>query len=661
MAASRQTNFVLNARQDRNLTNYCLRRVDSLINDNDSRMKADRFAAQAYENSRNDREAQQGVFEISNLVLPLSSMIVESFISRAEDAILGEDPYFHFRPQAKNDDPVSQQCDAYFRYKFGERQANIRAKLEDGIQQVFLRRATVFKTIWDQDVAKWIDRDVEVLHDRGKVVRIPDTEGGDPHMVTDDDAEWETFNDVDDGGKPMTRSRLKIDKSIVWDKKRHAFAKPKTPPMRSRIRYEGANSYIVDSDAFLCPSTAPSIEKADFKAERYDRDLPWVKKWFIDRPWSNWDDFRLFHEKASAKPKTDIDRNNDSKEDLSFDEKTHSLPLVECWVRRDVLGWGEPQEFMVLIDVEQKKSVYYEFQAKLCPDLKCPFKEVVAARYKGRWFGLNLMEKLKQYQDYVDKQFNRHSVRNALNANPIGGFHADAVEEEPDELELGDGGLFHLKGGKRMQDFIEFATIPNLDLDTTDLINMVREMVQAWLARSNLAQGDTSDIPRDMPNQGIKAALNEGTKIDQRWSRHIIADYTEILHKMTTLQADQLDRSEVYEVTDGNGTELATMTPDQLKKLDVHVQIVMGQKITETDIAAANQALIVQKDYFLTPDPLKAAVRPAMKKILEKLDFKDVDKMLPLPEMPAETAPAAPLLPATIPAAPAPIMGVAQP
>lgn len=642
MDAGRTSNLVFTEKQDRGIVSYCKKRVEGLRGDNQERFNADRFAAEAYENNRRARASEQGVFEDNNLVLPLSTMIAESFISRAEDATLGQDPFFQFKPQAKNDDPIAQECDAYFRYKFGDRQAKVRSTLAEALKEVFLRRSLVFKVGWEDNVCEWLDRSVTVLHDKGKPVRIPDPDGGDPHYVTDDDAEWEDVDGIDEGGQATKQSRLKLDPSVLWDPKRHSFAPPPKPVMRSANRYVGANAKILDSDAFMCPSTASSIEKADFKCDLDDQPLAWVKTWYIERDWQSWDSYKDLQSGVTAKAKSKTDRNEETKENLDFDLKTKSIPIVYCWVRRDVLGWDRPQEFMVMIDTSCWKSIYYEFQAKLCPDLKSPYQEVSVFRYKGRWWGMNLMEKLMQYQDYIDKQFNRHSARNAANANPIGGFRPDAVEEEPDDIELGDGGLFRLRAGKNIQDFIQFSNIPNLDLDTQDLIKLVREMVQSWLARSNLAQGDTSDIPRDMPQAGIKAALTEGTKIDQRWTRMIISGFEDLLRKMVRLQADQLDEAEVYEVTDGEGTELATMTPEQLKKLEVNVNLVMGQKMDETTIQAAEQALNVQQQYFDTPDPLKKARRPIFTRILERLGYKDIDTLLPLPADPAEVAGGAP-------------------
>ncbi len=100
---------------------------------------------------------------------------------------------------------------------------------------------------------------------------------------------------------------------------------------------------------------------------------------------------------------------------------------------------------------------------------------------------------------------------------------------------------------------------------------------------------------------------------------------------MVKLQCDQLDQEEVFEVTDGEGSTLATMTPEQLRGLVVNVALVMTQRTQESDIAAAEAAIGAVERYMMIPDPMKAQVRPMFIQILETLDFKDADKALPLP------------------------------
>ncbi len=643
MDSPRTTNLQLTEPQETALVDYALARIDSLKADNQKRIQADKDAQKAYDNTREDRRALGGVWLRNNLVLPLTSMIVESFVSRAEDDLLGEDPYFKFRPQGAKDDPIAVECDAYFRFKFGDRQAKLKATLEDGLLPIFLRRAAVFKTVWEDDKAEWLDAETNILWDKTKQkpIRILDPKSGEARYVNEHEAEWDESVEPGPNGEQVARSSLKADPSVVWDDQIHEFAPPTKAMMREKTRYRGANCVLLDSDAFLCASNERSVTKADFKAELYDKSVSYIRTMFLERPWCTWKQYRASYSSQTASPKTQIERNAHA-ENLGFDEKTKKVALIECWVKRDVLGWGRPQEFMLLVDPEKRKAIYYEFQAKLCPDLKDPYVAIAAAPHCGYWWGYNLPETLRQFQDYADLQFNRHSARNARNANPVGVFWPDSVEEQPDDIMLGDGGLYRgKKTTTRVDQFAQWATIPNLDLDTQELLNFVTQWVQRWLGVSDISQGDYSDVKENATLGGIKATLANSSKIGRRYERRIRNGYVDIILKMVELQCDQLDQEEVYEVSDGESIALATMTPEQLRGMVVHVSLVVGQTITEEDIKMLIAAKDTVNEYFALAPDVRQTSRPIYVKLLTDFGMKDAERLLPKdippPPMPETT------------------------
>ena len=65
-----------------------------------------------------------------------------------------------------------------------------------------------------------------------------------------------------------------------------------------------------------------------------------------------------------------------------------------------------------------------------------------------------------------------------MSANPIVAVHPQAVEDEPDDIEVHAGKIFQLKEQNQLQDFIEFAQIPAADAKTQELIDFVFGMVQ---------------------------------------------------------------------------------------------------------------------------------------------------------------------------------------
>ncbi len=425
-----------------------------------------------------------------------------------------------------------------------------------------------------------------------------------------------------------TELRLAEDPSFKLEPGVHEFMPfPEGVPTQ-QVRYKGPRSEVVDSDRFLCPSNAESIEKADIVAELYDKDLNWVKDMFLEREWVSYADY--FNKvKKDANPRSDIDK-NEGAEDLTFDSNENPVvPIVECWVKRDVLGTGDPQEFCVFYDSETKQILYYEYVAKLTPDNRLPYNVVSIGKERNRWCGKSLPERISIFQEYVDRQFNAQSYRNELAANPIIGVNPNAVEDEPEDVELHAGKIFELKDQYSIDDFLNFAAIPNVDIKTQELIDFVFGIVQLWLGVSNMAQGDYQALAPANTATGVEATLREASKIGRRWMRRIVKGFEGHLTKLVQISMATLDEEEVFEYMEGDVSHFATMTPELIEGLNINAKVVLSQDQGQRAIEKAQLALQTQERYFQSPPEMRPFMRPMLKRILDAMGYERTDELLP--------------------------------
>jgi len=273
--------------------------------------------------------------------------------------------------------------------------------------------------------------------------------------------------------------------------------------------------------------------------------------------------------------------------------------------------------------------------AKLTPDNRKPYSVVSIGKERNKWCGPSLPERIKIFQDYVDRQFNSQSYRNELAANPIIGVNPQAVEDEPEDVELHAGKIFELKDQYTVDDFINFAAVPNVDVRTQDLIDFVFGIVQLWLGVSNMAQGDYQALAPANTATGVEATLREASKIGRRWMRRIVRGYEEHLTKLVQVAMATMDEEEAYEYMEGDVRELAVMTPEMIEKIDINVRVVLSQDQGQRAIEKANLALQTQERFFQSPPEMRPFMRPMLKRILDAMGFEKTDELLP-PEAPAD-------------------------
>jgi hypothetical protein len=624
----KESNLKLNEKQEEDLVKYVLERVDQLKEDNRERIEMDRISWKTYNNDRDDRISPDSIFEKSNLSVPMTSLIVDHFMARAEDEITGTSPYFKFDAQGAGDIDMAEAFDKYFNWKLEDR-GETRERLEEAYLHIFIQRAVILKAVYEEDVSVWYDHERNALFNN----------------------ETQDFEDMPDQGpilegeaqflpemNPMTGEtelRLSTDPTFQMIPGVHEFQPFPDGIPTQQVKYKGPRSEVVDSDRFLCPSKAESIEKADILVELYDKDLNWVRELFYDREWLSFGDYAE-QIKRDANPRSEIDKNKDSREDLTFDsDKNPSVPVLECWVKRDVLGTGHPQEFCIFIDPETKKPLYYEYVAKLTPDNRKPYSVVSIGKERNRWCGPSLPERIRIFQEYVDRQFNSQSYRNELAANPIIGVNPQAVEDEPEDVELHAGKIFELKDQYTIDDFINFAAVPNVDVRTQDLIDFVFGIVQLWLGVSNMAQGDYQALAPANTATGVEATLREASKIGRRWMRRIVRGYEDHITKLVQVAMATMDEEEAYEYMEGEVRELGVMTPEMIEKIDINVRVVLSQDQGQRAIEKANLALQTQERFFQSPPEMRPFMRPMLKRILDAMGFEKTDELLP-PEAPAD-------------------------
>ena len=80
-----ETNLKISEEQEKKLLKYLLDRVEQLKEDNRERIEHDKVSWKTYHNDRSDRVGYDSIFTHSNLSVPMTSLVVDHFMARAED------------------------------------------------------------------------------------------------------------------------------------------------------------------------------------------------------------------------------------------------------------------------------------------------------------------------------------------------------------------------------------------------------------------------------------------------------------------------------------------------------------------------------------------------------------------------------------------------
>ena len=483
-----QRHLVLTQKQESDLVAFLDKRLADLRKENQERIDADKRSDLDYRNSKNYRALPASVWSHSNMSIPLTSWVVDHFSARTEEEIFGRMPIASFGPEGPADQDLAEGFDRWANYKLFKL-GEVHEDLLEAQNTQWTHRAQILKAIYVEDVDEWQENNVPVLHD--KTTQQPVQILGHGSIIQGQDK----FTPVTDIITGQEVQQLDADPTFKLDPQKHYFAPSPTPIPFRDVAYAGPKSHEVDGDCFHAPPDARTLDDADAIAEYYDKPLHWLQARFIDRPWLNWDQFNNSLAKNNAKRKTEGDRADKAKFARTIaDPESATFGIVECWIERDVLGWGKPQRIVVWMERKTNTLVDYEFQKKVTPNGRHPYTAIACWKPHGGkyWWGYSLVEMVRGFQEYVDIQWNRHSFRNSINANPIIAQNPDAIVEKKSFHEMKPYDSVTLEEGKSIEDWLQAFAFPKLDLDTQDLIEKAIYWCNFWLGISNIAQGDYS-------------------------------------------------------------------------------------------------------------------------------------------------------------------------
>lgn len=618
----------LTKEQEAKLVTYLDNRLRELKRDNKARIDADKESDLAYDNDKCGRAKLGGIYAHSNLSIPLTSMVVDHFETKSEQDVFGRTPMATFEPEGPADTDLARGLNRFASYKLFKL-GKVSDDLLDCQHTIFRHRAQILKATYEEIVDEWEESEVNVIHDA--------QDGEQPVMILNHgyiiegrDAFVPALDIVT--GAPV--QQLQVDPTFILEPTRHYWAPAPKPVRFTDVQYAGPKSREVDSDCFFAPNNTRSLDECDFLGEYYDKPVHWARERFLDRPWMKFDQFFNLVKSQGAKRKTEDARAKESTENENEDRDNVSLGIVEIWLERDVIGWGKPQRIVVWMERKTKTLLDYEFIKKVTPDGKHPYTAVAIAKIKQYWWGYSIPEMVNQYQEYVDKQFNRHSHRNSLNSNPIMAEDPTAIQQKTSFEDMVPGDVFTLEPGKTVNDWLQAYMIPKGDLDTQMLIDKCLEFVRFWLGISNLSQGDYSDVPQNTTLGGQEATLKEASKLSRRWTRRQIMGYTQHLTKLVQILLVTMNEEEVYTYLEGDVAQMGFITADVLKDIIVNAKIIVGKESSTQSLQEQQMTLTTIKEYMMYPPEMQMQVRPVMKKILYLLGHDDVDALLPIPMLP---------------------------
>ena len=609
-----------------------------------------------------------GVFEFSNLVVPVARRITRQMIARAVNYFFATDPWFAVYPVGENDKVRADKADRYIRWKMD--QAKFKRTEELAIERAFIQGEAVVRTSW-ANRGQVFRTEATVLVDAAGA----DILGMNGDYILEDDL-WveqiledpETGEAIPSGGMVLKRDgQTQQPMEMIWVTKYI---------MRRITHYKGPEAKVINFKDFLCPLMAESIQDADCVVHLYDMPLmdladQWKKS--IDtsasadeRVKSTQDAIELLRVLASSGTESKSAQDSDNVDSSTWETngfRGNTQPIIEIaefHLRYDADGDGILEDVMLIVDRKTRTPIFYDYEANITPDGLRPFTVVRVNEVPGRWYGIGSMEMFNTSQQILDLLINRWNYGNSKAARVDFWNPHNTVEGRANpNLELNWGGTYTPAPGKTAEDCLTTVYLDNkTGPQMRELAEFFMQLMMNESGIANANDGNASGMDSTKLATGIRNIEKSGQELFSLHLGHIEPGVTEGLLKMAKLVFSNLDQMEVYryfEDAEGGegGKELQEINPGDIANMEIDTRILLtryrGEQILESSIRAVE---LVDKFYAETRPEVQMRTMELYQQMLKALQVANADKIIqPVMLPPAGSSPGMPDAQATAQAA----------
>lgn len=594
-----------------------------------------------------------GIFNDSNLIVPLSRRIVRQMVARANNYFFATDPWFAVYPVGVADRELASDIERYTRFKFDQsRQKHV---LELAVELAFVRGEAVVKTTYESREQLYQEQASVLVDEQG--ADILDASGD--YIVETDlwVAETETEINPQTGqpGAPLPTGRMVLKRDGVTPKPAKMIFQSKLIT-RKITHFKGAESAIVFYKDFLCPLNAPSVQDADCIVHLYDMPVMrladmYQRKAMLDM--SNEESMRatqraveLIRNMAfeSGRPKAFKNQNRpELGEDTGTTERTEPVvEIAEFHLRYDANGDGIMEDIMLVIDRKNQVPIFYDYEANVTPDGLRPFDVVRINEVDGRWHGIGAMEMFESSQEIVDLLVNRWNFSQSRAARvDLWSPHNTVEGDSNKNLQLNWGRTYTPKPGKTAKDILEFVTLP--DVKHEALKNMFEFFMQMATNESGVANAnDARAVGLDTAElaTGVRNIEKSGQEMFSLYLSHLEPGLQSIIQRAMGLIFANLDQEEVFVFFEGDKQSFGMIRPEDVQDLELNVSLLLtryrGEQLLQSSMQAAN---LVTQFYSHLPE-IQVRVAPLYRDMLKALQINFADEIIvPLAAPPMGTGP----------------------
>lgn len=579
------------------------------------------------------RVAFGGIFTKSNITLGSGLRHVRYNASKAQDDLVGTEPFFAALAQKQSKEELAKAVDAYIQQQVSR--SNVRASIREAQKIAIYRNECVVKTGYISDTTPYI----------GKATVLVDAQNRQPIVTPNKQLYVYQDDQVIQSPDIPNAALLEGDPSFVMMQgpQPGTVLIPPTPDNprgtigiyqdfeslpQVMINRQGVYADPVDYRSFLCPLRYKSIHDADTCVHLYLDTPKRLNKVYggidVSEQYFAWWD-----QPGQDKPKYAMGENN-----LIPTNIAQQIIVAEVYRRCDPDETGEEKEVLAVYDYTNRKRIYHNYLANHME--KRPFDVVPGLeRIPGRWYGRGVYGMLTSHLFYEDVELSRSFFKNSKDATIQFAFQ-DAVEEWKNGIApvIGSADTYWIRPGwnaegKPIKPIWTENLAENIEHDV-ELMNTMRQSADSLVGSISTASANESDFNQSKTATGNQLVQQASDVITRAMEQEHTEAINAILGNVVDIILEHMDPVEM--AADLSTGILATVNRNEARSLSRDVRLLLTRSKSTQLLNTSTQAIQIGMQYrqLMMTDPMGAKqLRPLFINQLKALETQDADAICP--------------------------------
>lgn len=584
------------------------------------------------------RVLEGGIWEKSNVGVPMAKMIATAFSAKIEDELIGSERPITVTPQRHDDQEEAEQQGAYWTWELME-QIRIGRSFSEACWLMPITGTAITKRAWRTRRARYPNI-VELMVDAaGKPVSFPSG------------APVNRQSKIEEEGHPARMRRMmghniKVATNAAGERVQlpEGAKWGKHEVMEEVVHYDNAEHVVIPAFAdFYADITRASLDDCDFKGHLYRRSVSWLVEtarseggaeagWIMEEVEKTATaGRRAVHESV---PKTDQAKphlgENPGGDLLSFiegQEYSRQLDLVECYLKYDANGDEIPENVVALYDKQRESLLWIDWLANVYEDCKDPFTAHSFFRIAGRWRGMGVYEYLKQGFEYIDKTFSRVNLRESMAANPMTWRKSGNFVTAP--TDWGPGESTELMPNAKAEDSLGFWKMPEGGALEWKMFEFMLQLLQMATAVINGASRGGAGMPAANTATGISAVVDDASTLYSMLIRRERESAEEDVRGLVSLVQQNLNRDRAFRYLKNGKLVDASVSPEDIRDLSYDVKFTLSKLGGARRGADLQNALKVIGAWLQLPGEYQKRTRTMFIQLLGTLGMESAEQLLP--------------------------------